>query len=96
MARAASNRTPRRRAGATRHARRRGEREPGHPFAALADRTCRIVIYVKMLGERFDLCQLKIAALPDVNKSLRGDDPVRRPVLPHLGQHADRHRLPVF
>ncbi|HVV76270.1 MAG TPA: DEAD/DEAH box helicase family protein [Mycobacteriales bacterium] len=39
-------------------------------FAALADRSCRIVICVDMLGEGFDLPQLKIAAIHDVKKSL--------------------------
>lgn len=39
-------------------------------FKALADRTCRVVICVDMLGEGFDLPQLKIAALHDVKKSL--------------------------
>ena len=39
-------------------------------FDALADRTCRIVVCVDMLGEGFDLPQLKIAALHDVKKSL--------------------------
>jgi superfamily II DNA or RNA helicase len=39
-------------------------------FAALDDRSCRIVVCVDMLGEGFDLPQLKIAALHDVKKSL--------------------------
>jgi superfamily II DNA or RNA helicase len=39
-------------------------------FHALDERTCRIVICVDMLGEGFDLPQLKIAALHDVKKSL--------------------------
>jgi superfamily II DNA or RNA helicase len=39
-------------------------------FDALADRSCRIVVCVDMLGEGFDLPQLKIAALHDVKKSL--------------------------
>lgn len=39
-------------------------------FEALDDRTCRIVVCVDMLGEGFDLPQLKIAALHDVKKSL--------------------------
>ena len=47
-----------------------GKRKREAAFAALADRSCRIVICVDMLGEGFDLPQLKIAALHDVKKSL--------------------------
>ena len=47
-----------------------GKRNREAAFAALADRSCRIVICVDMLGEGFDLPQLKIAALHDVKKSL--------------------------
>jgi superfamily II DNA or RNA helicase len=36
----------------------------------LNDRKTRIVIRVDMLGEGFDLPELKIAALPDVHESL--------------------------
>lgn len=39
-------------------------------FAALADRSCRVVVCVDMLGEGFDLPQLKVAAIHDVKKSL--------------------------
>lgn len=47
-----------------------GKKNRDAAFAALADRSCRIVICVDMLGEGFDLPQLKIAALHDVKKSL--------------------------
>jgi superfamily II DNA or RNA helicase len=47
-----------------------GKRNRDAAFAALADRSCRIVICVDMLGEGFDLPQLKIAAVHDVKKSL--------------------------
>lgn len=37
---------------------------------ALADRTCRVIVCVDMLGEGFDLPALKIAAMHDAHKSL--------------------------
>jgi superfamily II DNA or RNA helicase len=46
------------------------KRDRDASFDALADRTCRIIVCVDMLGEGFDLPQLKIAALHDVKKSL--------------------------
>lgn len=39
-------------------------------FKALEERSCRIVVCVDMLGEGFDLPNLKVAALHDVKKSL--------------------------
>ncbi|WP_265690735.1 helicase C-terminal domain-containing protein [Streptomyces griseolus] len=39
-------------------------------LAAMDDRSCRIVVCVNMLGEGFDMPQLKVAAVHDVRKSL--------------------------
>lgn len=39
-------------------------------FAAIQDRSCRVVVCVDMLGEGFDLPNLKVAAIHDVKKSL--------------------------
>ncbi|MFJ3981339.1 DEAD/DEAH box helicase [Streptomyces fungicidicus] len=39
-------------------------------LAAMDDRSCRIVVCVNMLGEGFDMPQLKVAAIHDVRKSL--------------------------
>ena len=49
-------------------ARRPGERREA--IHMLRDRTSRIIVCVDMLGEGFDLPQLKIAALHDIHKSL--------------------------
>ena len=39
-------------------------------FASLRDRTCRIIVCVDMLGEGFDLPELKVGAIHSVRKSL--------------------------
>ncbi|MGW6244388.1 DEAD/DEAH box helicase [Streptomyces roseolus] len=39
-------------------------------LAAMDDRSCRIVVCVNMLGEGFDMPQLKVAAVHDLKKSL--------------------------
>ncbi|MEU6935156.1 helicase C-terminal domain-containing protein [Streptomyces rubiginosohelvolus] len=39
-------------------------------LAAMDDRSCRIVVCANMLGEGFDMPQLKVAAVHDVRKSL--------------------------
>ncbi|MEU3511310.1 DEAD/DEAH box helicase family protein [Streptomyces longwoodensis] len=39
-------------------------------LASMHDRSCRIVVCVNMLGEGFDMPQLKVAAVHDVRKSL--------------------------
>ncbi|MFI7406042.1 helicase-related protein [Streptomyces sp. NPDC049541] len=65
-------------------------------LAALADRSCRIVVCVDMLGEGFDLPALKIAALHDVKKSLSPMIQVHRAVHPiHFRGLDDRNRLGV-
>lgn len=47
-----------------------GSTANNHAFKRLADRACRIVVCVDMLGEGFDFPELKIAAIHDMHKSL--------------------------
>lgn len=49
---------------------RLGKRDQHQARAALADRSSRIVVCVDMLGEGFDLPQLKVAAIHDPHRSL--------------------------
>lgn len=60
---------------------KRGDKKVAEAFFALRQRMSRIAVCVNMLGEGFDLPELKIAALHDVHKSLT-------PTLQFIGRFA--------